>query len=39
LIPKLCNDRGTCFLNETSNKLSCQCAYPYAGPRCNERSG
>jgi hypothetical protein len=39
LISNLCNGHGTCFLNETSNKLSCQCAYPYAGPRCNERSG
>jgi hypothetical protein len=41
LVPGLCLNGGVCYVNETASgaKLSCQCLFPKAGPRCEETSG
>jgi len=38
-VPDLCKNGGVCYLDDGTNKLACQCKYPYGGTRCDEYSG
>jgi len=38
-VPTLCKNGGICYFDEgVTNKVACQCPYPYDGPRCEEYS-